>query len=1131
MKLSDIRLSTRITAAALAIVGAGAFGLMHIEESRLREIHFDEQRGQLAQSLHAEKQRLNMALDKLRRDALFLSDTPPVSGIIRATKNGGIDPRENNTREVWERRLQEIFSAFASANPYYYRICYIGVADGGRELVHVDMRDGGAEAISQAELERKSGLDYFKATAATGIGQVHLSEFGLNQEPVAAMQSMRPTLSAAVPVFAPDGELFGMIAIDMDVGQLLSSVSQGLSTGIRAYIANMNGDYLLHPDAGKAFAFESGRKESITADFPPLARLAGMGVPDYLPLQRYDAGKDGYYLAAERAHFDPARPERFLILAYEIPVSVMESGIASIPLHTILGGLLALLLVGGIVLLVLRRTFAPLRQLTEAAGRIADGDYAFDMPRRKGGEIGQLARAIETMLDRLLQRGQEVLQLNADLEEKVKQRTDELRAANARLEEEIAVRTRAENFVRRENEFRKELIEALPGIFYMINANGRFLMWNRNLREVLRIGDDELARTHPLDLFEGGDRLLIAAKIKETLDQGEAAVEAVLVTKDGRKIPYHFTGRRVEHDGGPVLIGMGLDITKRRQAEEALRVAAVAFETRDAILITDADANIIRINRAFTEITGYLPQDVLGKNPRIMSSGKHDHAFFIEMWQKLQHTGSWSGEVWDKRKNGEVYPKWMTITAVKNQWQETTQYVAIFSDITERKRAEEEIRILAFYDTLTKLPNRRLFLERLRAALPASARRHDYGAVMFLDMDKFKIINDTLGHDYGDLMLIEVARRIKDCVREMDTVARLGGDEFVVLVEGISNDEHDASYKIGTVAEKIREALAQPYLLKEHEYHSSPSIGITLYHGNEETVDILLRHADLAMYQVKNEGRNAIRFFDPVMQDNAERHDALREDLCHAIERGELRLYYQVQVDSGQHPVGAEALLRWQHPLRGLVMPDQFIPVAEESPLILGIGHWVLDEACAQLARWHDNERMRDLALTVNVSARQFVQPDFVEQVAALVERHRIEPARLKLELTNSVASGDLNGTVEKMRALRSLGVSLSINDFDTVYSSLYYLKQLSSDQIKIHRQIVQGVTAEGSDAQLVQAIVDLAKSMEIDVFAEGVETDAQLAFFKQHACKTYQGYLFSMPVPIEAFEALLEERASDRNG
>ncbi|MDO8350800.1 MAG: diguanylate cyclase [Gallionella sp.] len=324
-------------------------------------------------------------------------------------------------------------------------------------------------------------------------------------------------------------------------------------------------------------------------------------------------------------------------------------------------------------------------------------------------------------------------------------------------------------------------------------------------------------------------------------------------------------------DGKPFqYISIRTDITDRKRAEMELRVAAAAFETHDAIIITDAQSNIIRVNRAFTEITGYSAEEVLGKNPRLMSSGRHDRDFYIKLWQQLLSLGSWSGEVWDKRKNGEVYPKWMTITAVKNERQETTQYVAIFSDITERKRIEEDIRNLAFYDALTQLPNRRLFIERLRAALPASARRRDYGAVLFLDMDKFKNLNDTLGHDYGDLMLIEVANRIKSCVREMDTVARLGGDEFVVLIEGLSHDEQDASRKVAAVAEKIRESLALPYRLKEHEYHSSPSVGVTLYHDNEDSVETLLKHADLAMYQAKNGGRNKVRFFDPAMLDNTE---------------------------------------------------------------------------------------------------------------------------------------------------------------------------------------------------------------------------------------------------------------------
>lgn len=1007
MKLRDIRLSTRITVAALATVAVGGLLLILAEESRLHKVYLNEQRNQMEQSLQAEKQRLTMAVDKLRRDTLFLSNTPPVSGIVRARNNGGIDPREGNTRAVWEKRLQEIFSAFASTNPDYYRIRYIGVADDGRELVRVDMRDGVARIIPQTELESVSSADYFKATTLMSAGQAYLSEFDLHHESAAAAQPVRPSLRAAVPVFATDGRLFGMVVINMDVGQLLSLASRGLPDSARAYITNVNGSYLLYPGAGKSSGFEVGRNESILADLPTLARLADRGAPDHLPLQRFETDKEKYYLAAERVHFDFANPEHFLILAYKIPASALEAGITSIATHFILVSLLAMLLVGGMVLLVLRRTFAPLEQIAEMAGKIADGDYVFDTPEHSGGEIGQLAHAMDVMLHRLVQREQDVLKLNAELGEKVEQRTGELQTANARLNEEIAV---------------------------------------------------------------------------------------------------------------------------RRQAEEAMRIAAAAFETRDAILITDADSNIIRVNHAFTEITGYQPEDALGQNPRILSSGKQDHAFFVEMRKELQRNGVWSGEIWNKRKNGEIYASWMNITAIKNELQEITRYVAIFRDITESKQAEEEIRTLAFYDTLTRLPNRRLFLERLRAALPASVRRRDFGAVMFLDMDRFKTLNDTLGHDYGDLMLIEVAQRIKNCVREMDTVARLGGDEFVVLIEGVSSDEQLASHKIGAIAEKVREALAQPYQLKQHEYLSSPSIGITLYHGNEESVEVLLRRADLAMYQVKNEGRNAVRFFDPVMQDNVERHDALKADLHHAAERGELHLYYQIQVDSEQRPIGAEALLRWQHPLRGLVMPDQFIPVAEESMLILGIGRWVLDEACAQLALWHDNDRLRDLTLTVNISARQFVEADFVAQVAAIVKQHRIEPARLKLELTSSIISDNLDETVEKMLALRSLGINLAMNGFDNVYSSLHSLKKLSSERFKIHHQIVQEMTADSSDAQLVQAIVDLANHMEMDVFAEGVETDAQLAFFKQRACKAYQGFLFSRPVPIEAFEALLAKQAYDLN-
>jgi diguanylate cyclase (GGDEF)-like protein/PAS domain S-box-containing protein len=571
-------------------------------------------------------------------------------------------------------------------------------------------------------------------------------------------------------------------------------------------------------------------------------------------------------------------------------------------------------------------------------------------------------------------------------------------------------------------------------------------------------------------------------------------------------------------------VGAVQDITEQKLAEDRLRIAATAFETHEAILITDKNANIIRVNQAFQDITGYTSEEVLGKNPRILSSGRQDRAFFANMWQQLLSTGSWTGELWDKRKDGQHYPKWLTITAVKDERGETTEYVAIFSDITARKQAEEDIHNLAFYDSLTRLPNRRLLLDRFRLALSVSARSHHFGAVLFLDMDKFKTLNDTMGHDYGDLLLVEVARRIQACMREVDTVARLGGDEFVVLLEEVAANAEEASQKAAQIAEKIRVALAVPYLLKGHEYHSSPSIGVCLYRGNEESVDELLKHADMAMYQAKGSGRNAVHFFDPAMQLSVETRAALEADLRRAVSGKQLRLYYQIQVDNEQRPLGAEALVRWIHPKRGMVSPAQFIPIAEESSLILDIGSWVLETACRQLEMWKKNELTRNLAIAVNVSGQQFRLHDFVDKVAAVMGTHNIDPSLLKLELTESVILNDVADVAAKMHALKALGVKLSMDDFGTGYSSLSYLKQLPLDQIKIDQSFVRDIANDLNDAVMVQTIIGMAQNFRLNVIAEGVETEAQLKFLKQNGCMAYQGYLFGKPMPIKEFEAQLGE-------
>jgi diguanylate cyclase (GGDEF)-like protein len=457
------------------------------------------------------------------------------------------------------------------------------------------------------------------------------------------------------------------------------------------------------------------------------------------------------------------------------------------------------------------------------------------------------------------------------------------------------------------------------------------------------------------------------------------------------------------------------------------------------------------------------------------------------------------------------------------QFREMAQAVLIFRDaLVERKESEQQIHNLAFHDVLTQLPNRRLLLDRLSNALLHSARTHLYGAVLFLDVDKFKNLNDTMGHKFGDMLLINVGQRLQSCVRESDTVARLGGDEFVLLIEELDDHAENALQKIAITAEKIRESFTQPFLLDNKEYLGSTSIGVCLYRGTAESAEDLIKHADVAMYKAKESGRNAVRFFDPEMQATVEAHALLELDLRHAIAEKQLSLYYQIQVDSENRPIGAEALVRWIHPVRGMVSPAQFIPLAEESSLILSIGDWVLDTACRQLSAWSKSEKTRNLTLAVNISAEQFKQSDFVETVSALIHQYEIDASLLKLELTEGVVLNNVAEVISKMHALIAIRIKLSLDDFGTGYSSLSYLKQLPLDQIKIDQSFVRDMTSDQNDAVMIQTIISLAKNFRLNVIAEGVETETQLTLLKSFGCMAYQGYLFSKPVPIDAFESLL---------
>jgi diguanylate cyclase (GGDEF)-like protein/PAS domain S-box-containing protein len=563
------------------------------------------------------------------------------------------------------------------------------------------------------------------------------------------------------------------------------------------------------------------------------------------------------------------------------------------------------------------------------------------------------------------------------------------------------------------------------------------------------------------------------------------------------------------------------DITERKKVETELGIAATAFELQEGMLVTDANRVIIRVNWAFTAITGYTTADAVGKTPKLLSSGRHNTFFYASMWKSINETGTWEGDIWNRRKNGEIYPEHLTITAVRDQQGRVSNYVAAFADITEIKSAEEKIKNLAFYDSLTGLPNRRLLQDRLQQALSSRMRSDREGALLFIDLDNFKTLNDTLGHGVGDLLLQQVAQRLVACVREGDTVARLGGDEFVVMLEDLSVHTIEAAEQAEVIGAKILLSLNQTYQLAEHEFHSTSSIGATLF-GEHQSIESLLQQADIAMYESKKAGRNALRFFDPKMQDVINERAVMESELRVALENHQFELYFQLQVDSAHRPIGAEALIRWNHPERGMISPALFIPLAEDTGAILPIGHWVLEAACAQLKRWQEDGLMSELVLAVNVSAKQFRQPGFVAQVQEVVTRYGIRPMKLKLELTESVVLKDVDDTIAKMKILKAFGVNFSMDDFGTGYSSLQYLKLLPLDQLKIDQSFVRDIATDSNDKSIVTTIIAMAQSMNLDVIAEGVETEEQRQFLEITGCRHFQGYLFSRPVSIAQFEVLL---------
>ncbi|ATX81092.1 PAS domain S-box-containing protein/diguanylate cyclase (GGDEF) domain-containing protein [Mariprofundus ferrinatatus] len=1047
---------------------------------------------------------LQVYVNELRKQTRFLAQTPPVQALVRATGGAIADRDGGDTIAAWKQRLQEIFKAFLTANPGYYQLRYIGVADHGRELVRVERQQEGLVVAADAQLQAKGDRDYFRESLKLSEGSVYISNITLNREHGQVQQPHVQTVRASAPVFAGDGKLFGMVVANLDIGPGLAEIMKPVRPGVQGYLANQDGDFLFHPDPGKAFGFDLGQRYRWQQEMPglllhnpeqQLREFSRLGeYPKGIETQSLTIAGEKVHLAAGKIHYDLSQPERYLALIYSLPDALIDEQMATLRNMLSLGFLGILLLLGLIMTVMLRRMFAPLEKLTDGAMAIADGSREVELPEKASGEIGTLVHAFDQMLNGIKQQERKLGSLH-----------DHLRQSEA---------------------YANHVIETVPQGIIVIDADGRMIRVNNvaadlfgySIQEMLGLPVEALMPAELVDIHRDGRVEYQQGEPKQRRRMGEGD-NHVARRKDGEEFFVEVELCPLHMNDDHHVIATVSDVTQRKLAERELQIAATVFNAHEAMFITDPAANILRVNDAFLQVTGYSREEVIGKNPRILQSGRHTDEFYQEMWRHLNEYGVWQGEIWDRRKNGEIFPKWATISSVTDERGRLVNYVSMFSDITAVKEAQEEVLRLAYYDPLTGLPNRRRLVEQLQHNLKESARSRHYGGLLFIDLDNFKIINDTLGHDQGDALLKEVAHRLQAVLREVDTVARLGGDEFVIILHELGSDKEQAVEGARHVGEKLVATLAAPYRLQGRNFSCTGSVGATLFQGMDVSVEEIFRNSDIAMYEAKKLGRNGLRFFDPAMQASLEKRSQLESDLRDALEQEQFVLHYQKQVDDKGRTIGAEALIRWKHPVRGMIPPFEFIPVCEESGLIVPVGQWLMKEACQKLNQWQQNERMKDYTLSVNISMKEFMEEGFVRQVHQTIEESGVNPSNLELEITESIGHANPEELIEKLHLLRLADLSLAMDDFGTGYSSLSYLKKLPLDVLKIDQSFVRDLGVDTSDESIVQAIIKVGETLGLEVIAEGVESEEQFELLKQYGCRKFQGYYFARPLPAEEFE------------
>jgi diguanylate cyclase (GGDEF)-like protein/PAS domain S-box-containing protein len=700
----------------------------------------------------------------------------------------------------------------------------------------------------------------------------------------------------------------------------------------------------------------------------------------------------------------------------------------------------------------------------------------------------------------------------------VLRQTADIRRKNAQLEQA------AHALVADQAQLRS-VLEGSPEAMALKDTARVYVHCNRAFEELVGLARDRILGRTDDDLFD--DKAFVALVASEDADVLCSArtfrSDEVLVAIDGRERCLEVVKVPVRGPDGTVtgVLAVSRDMTGRRRAERELRIASVAFESQDAMLIADAGGTIERVNAAFTRMTGFAPEEAVGRDPRFLVAGLHEPGLRDRILDDLRRTGYWKGDIVNRHRSGHLYTVRMAITAVADGHGGVMRYVGHFQDISAEQEARALAEHLKLFDPLTELPNRMLLAQRVAAAVGDCASHDEFGAVMMIDLDHFRKVNDSLGHAAGDRLLVEMAARIRSVKRDTDTLARFSAGSFAMLCERLGADRDGATAQALRLAEAARLAMADQVVLDGQRFACSGSVGVTLFHEGATGCGSLLRQAELAMYKSKEGGRNRSCFFEEGMQSEVDDRNWLEGELREAIAREQLALFYQVQVDREGRPIGAEALVRWHHPVRGTISPAAFIPLAEETGLIVEIGRWVIASACRQLARWSGDAALGGLTLAVNISPLQFKAPGFVDEILAEVRRSGASSDRLKLEVTESLAIDDFKTSISRLNALKAHGFRIALDDFGTGNSSLNYLTKLPLAQLKIDKSFVDELPASHRDAMVAQTIIAMGQGLGLDVIAEGVETGAQRDFLAAHGCHAFQGYLFGKPVPAAEFEAM----------